>query len=84
MARCCWTTRIGNSDRLKDTGTVALTGGTLNFSHAAAAADYNETTGALAVSGSGNVIRTHRAADGQTSTLTFASLACGGHASVLR
>jgi fibronectin-binding autotransporter adhesin len=68
------TSALNNTNRLKDTGTVTMTGGTLNFSHTGGAADYSETTGALTVTGSGNKIITSRAAFGQTSTLTFASL----------
>jgi fibronectin-binding autotransporter adhesin len=73
------TSALNNTDRLNDSGTVNLSGGTLNFSHTGGAASYSETTGALTVSGSGSQIITSRAASGQTSTLTFASLSLGGN-----
>ncbi|MFO1523219.1 MAG: autotransporter-associated beta strand repeat-containing protein [Kiritimatiellia bacterium] len=65
-----------SGDRLKDSGTVSLANGTLSFYHpGSASTNYSETIGALTVTGSGNVVRTYRAAADQTSTLSISSLA---------
>ncbi|MBI4711363.1 MAG: autotransporter-associated beta strand repeat-containing protein, partial [Candidatus Omnitrophica bacterium] len=64
-----------NTDRLNDVGTVTMNGGTLNFSNNAGAVNYSETTGALTIGAGANTISSSQAALGQTSTLTFDSLA---------
>ena len=67
-----------SADRMGDAVPVILAGGTLAFAHNAAATDYSETLGALTVSVSVSTVSAARAAVGQTSTLTFASLAHEG------
>ena len=69
-----------NTNRLKDTGTVTMNGGTLNFSNNAGALNYSETTGVLTIAAGANNITASQAAIGQTSVLTFASLAQTGGA----
>lgn len=66
-----------NGNRLADAGTITLAaGGTLDFSNdAAAATNYSETTGVLNINTGGGTIIADQAAVGQTSSLTFASLA---------
>ena len=67
------TSTANNGNRIA--GTFAMDGGTLNFTNNAGAVNYAETTGALSVGGGVNTIATSQAATGQTSLLTFASLA---------
>ncbi len=67
------TSTANNTNRIA--GTLAMNGGTLNFTNNAGAVNYSEATGALSVGGGANTIATSQAATGQTSILTFASLA---------
>lgn len=67
------TSTANNGNRIA--GTLAMNGGTLNFTNNQGAVNYSETTGALSVGGGINTIATGQAASGQTSILTFASLA---------
>lgn len=67
------TSAANNTNRIANT--LAMNGGTLNFTNNQGAANYSETTGALSVGGGTNTIATGQAATGQTSLLTFASLA---------
>lgn len=66
-----------NANRL---GTMPLTlaGGTLRFSHDGGAANYSEAAGALTIAAGSNTVSASQAAGGQTSALTFTSLACAG------
>ena len=68
-----------NSDRLMDTRNVTFSGGTVAFAHPADAASYRETAGALVVNSGSNFLFTSQADVGQTSTVTFASLAHSGN-----
>ncbi len=65
-------------DRIINTIPVTLAGGGLRFSHDGGAANFSETLGALTVSAGTNTVFASRAAGGQTSALTFASLTCVG------
>jgi autotransporter-associated beta strand protein len=71
-----------NGDRLKDTATVTLNNGSLVFANSGGAADYSETAGALSISGTGSTLSASQAGEGYTSTLTFASLARVGSATL--
>jgi len=71
-----------HTDRLSNTGTLTLKGGTLEFAHSGGAASYSETAGPLAVNVGSNTIFTARADEAQTSTLTFASLTRTGNGTV--
>lgn len=69
------TSTANNVNRLKDTGTVTMNGGTFNFSNNGGAVDYLETTGALSIASGVNTITSSQATAPNLSTLTFASLA---------
>ncbi len=71
-----------NGDRLSNSAGVSLNGGTLRFAHPGGAANYSETAGALTVGTFESTVESARADDGQTSTLTFASLSRTGIGSV--
>jgi autotransporter-associated beta strand protein len=71
-------TAAANPDRLGDAAPVALAGGSLDFAHGGGAVDYAETAGALIVSSGANTVTGTRAAEGQTSTLTFSALVYEG------
>lgn len=61
-----------HADRLNDSATITLAGGTFDFDNsAAAAADYSETAGGVVVSAGANQIIADQAAAGRTSTLIF-------------
>ncbi len=64
-----------NADRLKDTRNITLSGGVLAYAHTGGATDYSEAAGALIVATGTNTLLTSQADEGQSSTLTFASLA---------
>ncbi len=74
------TLRLGNTptenhnNRLRDAAALTLTGGALDFAHAADAASYSETAGAVTLNSAGNTIAASQAAGGQTSALTLTSL----------
>jgi autotransporter-associated beta strand protein len=68
------TAAANNTDRLKNTGTVTMNGGTLNFSNDNSANTFAETTGALTIASGANTISASQAVGG-SSTLTFASIA---------
>ena len=72
------TSAANHLNRLGDTASITMNGGTFLFSHNAGAADYSETTGALAVGANASTVSTLQASSGQTSALTFASLARTG------
>jgi len=80
--RLIYTGEGETTDRLSNTGTLTLKGGTLEFAHSGGAASYNETAGQLAVNAGSNTIFTARADEAQTSTLTFASLTRTGNGTV--
>ncbi len=62
-------------DRVNDIASITLAGGTFDFNNsAAAAADYSETVGAVALNAGASVIIADQAATGRTSTLAFAGL----------
>lgn len=73
------TLRLDNStasvvDRL-GTGTITLAGGTFDFFHTGAAAtNYSETVGILAVNGVNSTVSNSQASLGQTSTLTLGGI----------
>ena len=68
------TTSASNTNRLSNTGSVTLNGGTLNFSADGGAANFSETVGAVVIGQGANTIATSQAASGQTSALTLTSL----------
>jgi autotransporter-associated beta strand protein len=63
-----------NADRLGDAVPLTLAGGTLAFLPLAGAADTAETAGVLKVAGGTSTVLVGRAAEGQTSSLTFSTL----------
>ena len=68
-------------DRLPDAAPIGMAGGTLAWTHdAAAATAYSETLGALSLTGGTNLIVASQAAADGTAALTFASLARSGGA----
>ena len=67
------------ADRLANSAGIALTGGCLAFVHGSGTADYREALGSLTVVENASVVKIMPAAEGQTATLTFASLARSGH-----
>ncbi|OQC28486.1 MAG: Autotransporter-associated beta strand repeat protein [Verrucomicrobia bacterium ADurb.Bin070] len=67
------------ADRLANSAGIALTGGCLAFVHGSGTADYREALGSLTVVENASVVKIIPAAEGQTATLTFASLARSGH-----
>ncbi len=71
-------TSVSGLDRLGNAEPVTLAGGTLEFAHAAGASDYSEKTGALIVSAGSSAVVSARAADGQSSAMTFDSLVYTG------
>lgn len=60
------------ANRLSDSGSVYLNGGTLSFEHDAGEASFSENAGTVVANQSKSTVRTARAAEGQTSALTFA------------
>ena len=71
-------TTDANANRIADGAPVRLEGGEFRFAHNGGAADYAETAGALTVASGAGTVHAARAAAGQTSALTFASLAYEG------
>ena len=71
------TVSANNANRL---GTMQLTlaGGTFRFSHDGGAANFSEAAGALVIGAGTNTVVAAKAANGQTSAMTFASLTCAG------
>ncbi len=69
------TPAANNTNRLKDASGVTMNGGTLRFANSGGAVNYSEIVGALSIAQNNNTVSADRAAVGQTSTLTFASLA---------
>lgn len=68
------TSNVGN--RLNDAASVTLNNGTFNFAHTAdAASSYSETVGNLVITNYANTVSASQAATGQTSALTFNTLA---------
>ena len=67
-----------NTNRLGDAAAVTMNGGTFSFTHTAGATNYSETVGTLTASAGANVVKASQADEGQTSILTFASLAKTG------
>lgn len=61
-------------NRIPDTATVILGGGTFGFIHESGDADYAETAGPIMLTGARTTFVTSQAAEGHTSILTFASL----------
>ena len=72
------TAAANHANRLVNSATVTDAGGTFSFYHDGGAADYGETTGPLVISANTNRIVASQAAEGRTSTLTFASLTRNG------
>jgi autotransporter-associated beta strand protein len=74
-------TGANNANRLPDAGAVNLNNGKFNFTHNNTdTINSSETAGALTATGFLNTVNASQAAAGQTSTLTFASLARSGPA----
>jgi len=71
-----------NTNRIGDTAGVTMYGGTLSFTSESSAVNISETLGALALGSGTNTVSNGQAAPGLTSTLTFASLARIGSATV--
>ncbi len=71
-----------NTNRIGDTTSVTMSGGTLSFATDASAPGVSETLGALVINGGANTIANGLAGFGKTSTLTFASLTRTGGATV--
>ncbi|MFA7174112.1 MAG: autotransporter-associated beta strand repeat-containing protein [Kiritimatiellia bacterium] len=70
-------------DRVNDAAAITLKGGAIEFTHdSAASTDYSESLGALTVADYAGAIKVSQAAEGCTSTLTFASIANSGNGSV--
>lgn len=67
-----------HADRVGDTAPVSLAGGTVAFLPFAGAADTAETAGVLKVTGGASTVLSGRAAEGQTSALTFSALVYEG------
>ena len=63
------------NNRVRDTSALTLNGGAIVFVHPADGTSYAETLGAVSLVAGANVISASRAATGQTSALTFTSLA---------
>lgn len=68
------------TDRLNDTSPIQVYGGTLGFEQNGGAVNYSETMGAVALRSGHLNLSVQPAAAGQSSTLTFASLAREGNA----
>ena len=68
------TASANNTNRLSNTSSVTLNGGTLNFSNDGGAASFSETVGAVVIGQGANTIAASQAASGQTSTLTVTNL----------
>ena len=66
------TTAANNTDRLKDTATVTMNGGTFLMSNDGGATNFSETVGVLTVASGINSI--YNSLSGQSNILTFASL----------
>ena len=71
-----------NPDRIGDTASIAMSGGTLTFETDSSAPSASETIGNLTVTGGYNTISNGLAGFGKTSTLTIASLTRSGGAVV--
>ena len=76
------TAAANNANRLNDAAAITMNGGALAFSNDSGAASFSETAGALSINQSANTVAAGQAAGGQTSILTFASLARTAGASV--
>lgn len=67
-----------HDDRLPDEVPLLLAGGSLDFVHDGGAVDYAEAAGALILSSGANTVTGARAAEGQTSAVTFSALVYEG------
>ena len=67
-----------NSDRLRDSGTLNVNGGTLYLANDDGAFSVSEIIGTLNLVSGANTIEIDQAASGQTSTLTISSISKGG------
>jgi len=65
----------GNTLRIGNANGITLKGGTFQYLINTASGSYSETIGALTISSGGATLNSGQAASGQTSALTFASLA---------
>ena len=68
------TATANNTNRIGDTASVILNGGTFNFSNDAGAASFMEVAGQLNLASGASTLQTSQAASGQTATLTFSAL----------
>ena len=73
------TAAANNTNRLSDAGPITLLGGTLDFSHDAGAADFREDAGALTVGAGASTVSIVQAPEGQTVSLSFASISRAGN-----
>lgn len=71
-----------SSNRINDGAAVSLTGARLEFTHDGGGTSYSETAGDLVLESGASTVTTSRAADGQSSTLRFASLSRNNSATV--
>jgi autotransporter-associated beta strand protein len=76
------TAAANNANRLKDSGTIALTSATFASANDGSSDSFSETAGTVTLSGFGNTISNAQAVSGQTSSLTLLSLVRTGAATV--
>ena len=76
------TASANNTDRLGNSATITLNGGTFSYLNEGSAASFSETAGALVMGAGASTVNVNPAISGQTSALTFASLSVGGGATV--
>ncbi len=69
-------------NRLSDSSTLTLNGGTFDYFHTGGAVNYSETAGPLVANSNTSTVWTSQADETQTSVLTFASLARNGTAAI--
>ena len=72
------TATANNGNRLRDASSIILDGGTLSVENDGSAANFSETAGALTVRHNASTLAFTPAAQGQSATLTFASLTRAG------
>ncbi|MEI6644847.1 MAG: autotransporter-associated beta strand repeat-containing protein [bacterium] len=72
------TSSANNGNRLKDTVSIVMNGGTFFFANDGGATSFSETAGALVIAAGVNVVTSSQAGASQTSTLTWSSLSRTG------
>ena len=76
------TAAANNTDRLGNSASITLNGGTFSYLNDGSSASFSETAGALVIGPGASTVNVNPAISGQTSILTFASLSVGGGATV--